>query len=61
LQEAYGNVPDAAPCESGILGKSGDFPIAEKMAETVLSIPVSQVLTDAEVDEIIGAMNAFEL
>ena len=35
--------------------------IAEKMAETVLSIPVSQVLTDAEVDEIIGAMNAFEL
>jgi dTDP-4-amino-4,6-dideoxygalactose transaminase len=61
LQEAYGNVPDAAPCGSGILGKSGDFPIAEKMAETVLSIPVSQVLTDAEVDEIIGAMNAFEL
>ena len=61
LQKAYGNVPDAAPCGSGILGKSGDFPIAEKMAETVLSIPVSQVLTDAEVDEIIGAMNAFEL
>ncbi len=35
------------------------FPIAEKMAETVLSIPVSQVLTDAEVAEIIGALNEF--
>ena len=37
----------------------GKFPIAEKMAETVLSVPVSQVLTDDEATEIIGALNEF--
>ena len=37
----------------------GNFPIAEAMAETIISIPVSQVLTDDEVTEIIGAVNEF--
>jgi dTDP-4-amino-4,6-dideoxygalactose transaminase len=37
----------------------GKFPIAEDLAETVLSIPVSQVLDDDEVTEIIGALNEF--
>lgn len=42
-----------------LLPMNPKFPIAEKMAETVLSIPVSQVLTDAAVAEIIGALNEF--
>lgn len=37
----------------------GDFPIAENLSKCILSIPMSQVLTDAEVSEIIGAINAF--
>ena len=39
----------------------GKFPIAENLAETVLSIPVSQVLDDEEVTEIIGALNEFSV
>lgn len=58
LQEAYGNAEDCA-FENRVLGLPGDYPIAEKLAETVLSIPISQVLADSEVDDIIGAMNGF--
>ena len=56
LQQAYAAGPEG---ESFLLPANPKFPIAEKMAETVLSIPVSQVLTDAEVTEIIGALNEF--
>ena len=38
---------------------SGGYPVAEAMAKTVLSIPMSPVLTDDEVSEVIGAINAF--
>ena len=38
---------------------SGTYPIAESLADTVLSIPMSQVLTDDEVAEVIGAINEF--
>ena len=38
---------------------SGTYPIAESMAKTVLSIPMSPVLTDEEVSEVIGAINEF--
>ena len=58
LQEAYGSTENSA-FKNGLLGLPGDYPIAEKMAETVLSIPISQVLTDSEVDDIIGALNGF--
>ena len=45
--------------ESFLLPANPKFPIAESMAETVISVPVSQVLTDAQVTEIIGALNEF--
>ncbi|MBQ2560093.1 MAG: DegT/DnrJ/EryC1/StrS family aminotransferase [Fibrobacter sp.] len=38
---------------------NGEFPIAESMAKTVLSIPMSPVMTDDEVSEVIGAINEF--
>ena len=38
---------------------NGEYPIAEAMAKTVLSIPMSPVMTDDEVSEVIGAINEF--
>ena len=38
---------------------NGEYPIAEAMAKTILSIPMSPVLTDEEVSEVIGAINEF--
>ena len=58
-QEAYAVGPEG---ESALLPADrleGKFPIAENLADTVLSVPVSQVLTDEEVTEIIGALNDF--
>lgn len=66
LQQAYAAGPEGSAINGAINGAmdillpaNPKFPIAEKMAETVLSIPVSQVLTDEEVTEIIGALNEF--
>ena len=56
-QDAYATGPEG--CETALLPVNPKFPIAESMAETVISIPVSQVLTDDEVAEIIGALNEF--
>ena len=56
LQQAYAAGPEG---ESFLLPANPKFPVAEAMAETVLSIPVSQVLTDSEVSEIVGALNEF--
>jgi len=53
-QEAYAEAP-----EGTLLPAKPKFPIAENLADTVLSVPVSQVLTDEEVTEIIGALNDF--
>ncbi len=47
LQEAY----------AGEFG--GEYPVAEAMAKTILSIPMSPVLTNDEVSEVIDAINAF--
>ena len=55
-QQAYAAGPEG---ECALLPVDPNFPIAETMAETVISIPVSQVLTDDEVGEIIGALNEF--
>lgn len=55
-QQAYAAAPEG---ECALLPVNPKFPIAESMAETVISIPVSQVLTDDEVGEIIGALNEF--
>ena len=62
MQQAYAAGPEGGAINGAVdvlLPANPKFPIAEKMAETVLSIPVSQVLTDAEVTEIIGALNEF--
>ena len=37
----------------------GEYPIAESLAKTVLSIPMSQTLSDEEISEVIGAINEF--
>ncbi len=55
-QEAYAAGSEG---ECALLPVDPKFPIAESMAETVISVPVSQVLTDDEVGEIIGALNEF--
>ncbi|SOE58773.1 dTDP-4-amino-4,6-dideoxygalactose transaminase [Fibrobacter sp. UWT3] len=62
LQQAYATGPEGGAINGAVdvlLPANPKFPIAEKMAETVLSIPVSQVLTDDDVTEIIGALNEF--
>lgn len=62
LQQAYAAGPEGGAINGAmdvLLPANPKFPIAEAMGETVLSIPVSQVLTDAEVTEIIGALNEF--
>lgn len=62
LQQAYAAGPEGGAINGAVdvlLPANPKFPIAEAMGETVLSIPVSQVLSDAEVTEIIGALNEF--
>ena len=58
-QEAYAAGPDGREFLLPAGRLDGKFPIAENLADTVLSVPVSQVLTDDEVTEIIGALNEF--
>ena len=58
-QEAYAASPDGTEFLLPADRLEGKFPIAENLADTVLSVPVSQVLTDEEVTEIIGALNDF--
>ena len=36
-----------------------DFPITEKIHETIISLPISPVMTDAEVAEVVAAVNRF--
>ncbi len=36
------------------------FPITEKLSETVLSLPISPVLTDEEVDKVISVLNNYK-
>lgn len=43
----------------GLGYKKGDFPIAEKYVDEVLSIPMFNGITDDEVDKVIDALNAF--
>lgn len=38
----------------------GDFPIAERIHEQVLSLPMSPVLSDEDVDLVVAACNSFE-
>jgi dTDP-4-amino-4,6-dideoxygalactose transaminase len=50
LQKCYAN-----------LGRGrGSFPVAEKAADTCMSLPIFPELTDAQVDHVITALNSFE-
>ena len=40
--------------------KEGDFPIAEEISKTVLSIPIYYGMTDGEVDYVISSINSFK-
>jgi len=40
--------------------KRGDFPITEHLADTVLSIPMYNGMTDEEQDYVIDALNQFD-
>ena len=40
--------------------KKGDFPITEKYAETVLSLPLYNGMTDEEIDYVIGKINSYK-
>jgi len=37
----------------------GDYPLAESLSKRIISIPMSQVLNEDQVSEVIGAINAF--
>lgn len=39
--------------------RKGDFPIAERCADEVLSLPIHPELTDAEIETVAGAVRAF--
>lgn len=47
------------PCFNFLGYKPGDFPVAEALASTCLSLPIVPELTDEEVDYVIKMLNAF--
>lgn len=46
-------------CYEGLGRPRGSFPIAERAAETCLSLPIFPELTDAQVDHVIASINSF--
>lgn len=46
-------------CYAGLGRGPGSFPVAEKAAATCVSLPIFPELTDAQVDHVISAVNAF--
>jgi dTDP-4-amino-4,6-dideoxygalactose transaminase len=46
-------------CYAGLGRGPGSFPVAERAASTCLSLPIFPELTDAQVDHVIAAVNAF--
>lgn len=47
------------PCFNFLGYKEGDFPVAEELAKTCLSLPIVPELTDEEVNYVIEKLNAF--
>ena len=41
-------------------GKRGDLPVTESIADRVFSLPMRPYMTDAEINEVIDAINSFE-
>lgn len=48
------------PCYQSLGFRQGDFPIAEKISATQLSLPMYYGMTDEEVAYVVGAINRFE-
>jgi len=48
------------PCLKELRYKLGDFPQSEKLAKSVLSIPVHQNLTESEMQYILNLINKFK-
>ena len=46
-------------CYAPLGHRRGSFPLAEKAAETCLSLPLFPELTDAQVDHVIACVNSF--
>ena len=46
-------------CYAGLGLGRGSFPVAEKAAETCLSLPIFPELTDAQVGHVVTAINSF--
>lgn len=53
--------PHLQNCYKDLAYKSGDFPIAEKYAKTVLSLPLFNGISDKEVEYVIRCVNEFKL
>ncbi len=51
--------PHLAQCYKRLGHTAGDFPIAEHLADTVLSLPIYTGMTEAEQQYVIEAVNAF--
>lgn len=51
--------PHLAECYKYLNHKRGDFPIAEKFSDEVLSLPMFNGMTDAEIDYTIKILNEF--
>lgn len=52
--------PHLQECYKNLGYKEGDFPITEKLAKSVLSIPMYNGMTDEEQDYVIKALNSFQ-
>ena len=44
----------------GIRGKVGEFPITEKQSKEILTLPINQHLTKADLERIIKVINEFQ-
>ena len=51
--------PHLQECYQGLGYKEGDFPVTEKLAKTVLSIPMYNGMTEEEQNYVIDAINSF--
>ena len=52
--------PHLAECYEGLGYKRGDFPITEKYADEVLSLPMFNGMTDEEINFVIGVCNEYD-
>jgi len=46
-------------CAAGLGYRAGDFPVAERQARTILSLPIYPELTQAEIDHVIASVHKF--